>query len=239
MNVQDKIYNFLFHPLAQEHATPTKILAIITDLALSIITGGLFLVAFGIIQLKDCNIQPQKQATPTLTVAKKVIVPPNIMTPSSPAQKKAKTIKDKHTEQLKRFEAWAAQGTWQTFHDSHYDWWMFPITRDSAGQGDTYTLDSESIHILKNDPEFMQNYRRGIELVGRSWGWEVKKSQLIDNPSASQKWANWPVRLGKMADSMRLFGEETYLKSMKSYALQHTPYQAFEGWVKKALGISP
>ena len=236
MEIQDKIYTFLFHPLAEEHSTSIKILAVVTDIALSIFTGGLFLLALGMIQLKDRDIEIQRQSTPASTIAKKVLME-NAGVSISPAEKKAKTIKDKQAEQLKQFEAWAAKNDWQTFHASHYDWWMFPITRDSQGQGNTYTLDAESTRLLKNDPEFMQNFRRGVELVARSWGWEVKNSQLTDHPTADQKWANWPVRLGKMADSMKLFDQKDDLESMKNYAIQHTPYQSFEGWIKKALGI--
>lgn len=245
------LYDFLFHPLKEENTAAVKAGAIVTDLALTVLTGGFFLLVFLAIQLKDRNIKHMKDedvqsgddkvkktASGIFGESPPSPVNTSLLESASSADKlKALVVKNKQAEQLKSFEEWASKGQWKKFHDSHYDWWMFPITRASMGQGDTYAVNEKSIAILKNDPEFMTNYRRGIELVARSWGWEVALNAPTENPSSAQKWADWPVRLGKMADSMKLFGEDIYLVSMKNFTIHHTPYQFFPDWITKALDI--
>jgi hypothetical protein len=52
----ENLYNFFFHPLSSQHSKGVKVLAVSTVIALSILTGGIFAAAFGIIQLKDRKI---------------------------------------------------------------------------------------------------------------------------------------------------------------------------------------
>lgn len=49
-------------------------------------------------------------------------------------------IKNKQKEQLTQFEAWAAQGRWKKFHESHYDWWMFPVDEKTLTHGLVWTV---------------------------------------------------------------------------------------------------
>jgi hypothetical protein len=37
-----------------------------------------------------------------------------------------------HAAQIAKFEQWAAKNDWIMFHESHYDWWTFPIDRPSS-----------------------------------------------------------------------------------------------------------
>ncbi len=49
----NNVYNFFYHPLTKEHSRGIKILSIITIVALSILTAGLYLLAFAIVNLND------------------------------------------------------------------------------------------------------------------------------------------------------------------------------------------
>ena len=95
---------------------------------------------------------------------------------------------------------------------------MFPIDRPSA-YGVTWTVCDGDIFDLKQDAAFMQRYRRGIELVELSWGWDVVAASEIQNPQPGQSWHDWPVRLFKMALSARLFGEDAAFAALKKYAV--------------------
>lgn len=240
MKVRKSVYQFLFHPLAKKHSGVKKFLATISVIALSILTGGTFLVAFGIINLRDRNVTVGNKATKEARVAQKVL--PQKKTTShttitvkpAPTKSKIDTVKQKQAEQLKQFEQWTAKNEWGKFHLAHYDWWMFPINRSSQGRGMIYAVTSSDIQQLKQDPEFMKNYRRGVELVARAWGWDVNNCTPIQNPTSDQKWQNWPVRLGKMADSLRLFDEQDLRDSMRQYSV-HAEL-TLEYWVLEALG---
>ena len=120
---------------------------------------------------------------------------------------------------LTKFKEWAKQGKWRQFskHKHHYDWWMFPINRDSAGQGKKYTVYEEEIKALKQDEAWLKDYRLGAILVMQSWGWDVAKERLFDFPTKDQKWDDWEVRLGKMANSLLLFEQWDLHKSLRGY----------------------
>lgn len=127
-----------------------------------------------------------------------------------------KRLKEKHKEQLVAFENWANTGNWLSFHEAHFDWWMFPIDQPSR-LGLTYTLNQMDIDNLKKDPEFMKNYLRGVELLLRSWGWDLQEKALIQTPQEHQSWHNWPIRLSKCAQSLELFGCTEEYQSVVAY----------------------
>jgi hypothetical protein len=233
MSITNEIYQFLFHPWSDDHSPLTKVLATITDIALTALTAGIFAVVFAAVQWKDRKVTVVSPLTRASKKADKILG--TKIKEESKLSDKAKTVKKKQAWQLAQFERWADAGQWNNIHSAHYDWWMFPIDRSSAGQGSTYQVNKSNINQLKQDPEFMKNYRRGVELVAKAWGWDVIASQPIDSPTKDQKWQNWPVRLGKMADSLRLFGEEDLRASMRQYAL-HANLQ-LEGWILQALSL--
>ena len=232
MKIQD-VSQFIFHPWSNEHSLGKKIAATITDIALTILSAGLFLIPFIYFQ----NVKVVTPPTPASKVAQSVLKPEAQKTkPTSTLSPKAQQVKEKQAWQLKQFEQWAAKGQWDCIHRAHYDWWMYPINRSSAGQGSKYTVHSKEIAELKADPEFMRNYLRGVELGAKAWGWDIHAKKLVANPSKDQKWQNWNVRLGKMADSLSLFGQEDLRASMLAYAL-HAGLN-LEDWIWKALGLS-
>ncbi|MFT4552852.1 MAG: hypothetical protein ACI9S8_001484 [Chlamydiales bacterium] len=151
---------------------------------------------------------------------------------------KVDVLKRKHAKQLAQFEVWARANEWQNFETSHYDWWIFPISRDSAGQGSSYTVYKNEIAALKNDPEFMKNYRRGVDLVVKSWGWDLSQNLEVQNKQPSQRWIGYGVRLGKMADSLRLFGEKDLHARLQTFAYNCARPKNLEPWVKRNLNIA-
>ena len=128
------------------------------------------------------------------------------------------TIKTAQRDQLALFEAATERGRWKDIHDSHYDWWMFPVDSPSS-HGLKWSVYAGDIAELKQDPAFMQNYRRGVKLLMEAWGWDLDKQDFLTDPAPDQKWQNWPVRLYKAAYSLWLFGHETEFASLRKYAL--------------------
>ena len=135
---------------------------------------------------------------------------------------------------LNQFIAWAKAGDWQQFGPGfhHYDWWMFPIDRPSAGQGMKYTVYQQDIQALKHDSAFLKNYRLGAILLMQSWGWDIKHQKPYKNPNPGQTWRNHDVRLGKLGHSLILFEQWDLYDSLKHYVvhLKQTGHQ-LENWV--------
>ena len=132
---------------------------------------------------------------------------------------KALRNKTGHYGNLTKFKEWAKQGKWRQFsrHEHHYDWWMFPINRKSDRMGQAYAVYEEEIKALKQDKDWLEDYRLGAILVMQSWGWDVAKERLFDFPTKDQKWDKWEVRLGKMANSLLLFEQWDLHKSLREY----------------------
>ncbi len=128
-------------------------------------------------------------------------------------------IKTRQAVQLAQFERWATAGQWQSIHDHHYDWWMFPIDAPSS-YGFAWTVYEGDIAELKKDAAYLDRYLRGVTFLMRAWGWDVDKAEFIPNPQPDQKWQDWPIRLYKAAKSLTLFGYDAQFESLRSYA-QH------------------
>lgn len=128
----------------------------------------------------------------------------------------SENVKKKHALQIEQFEHWATERNWDKFHNSHYDWWTFPIDKPSR-LGYAYTVFDEEVEQLKSDPEFMRRYLRGVELLMLSWGWDLYGERMIDNADVDQMWHDWPIRLYKCGQSLKLFGCLDELSSVKKY----------------------
>lgn len=236
----DKVYDFFLLPLSERHSLVEKIFSSITVLALTVLTSGIYLIPLGIAYWKNRHVvvltpqnpnAPSNPLTPQTTKVEEV--KKNISEPTP----KIDEIKRAHHKQLQQFEEWAQKGDWKRFtpHYSHYDWWVFPIQRASS-LGTKYSVNDAEIQILKNDTDFMAKYRRGVELVLNSWGWDPIQNQEIPlgQKTPDQKWEGYGVRLGKMADSLYLFGEKELYSSVQKFS-QTCCYRAnvtpLEGWV--------
>jgi len=126
-------------------------------------------------------------------------------------------LKVAQANQLKKLEEWVLNNDWQKFQVSHFDWWMFPFSKPSQ-YGFAYTVYESEIQTLKQDPEFIKNYLRGVELVLLSWGWDLYKEEMVPEPALNQEWHNWPIRLYKCGMSLQEFGFETEFNSVRKYA---------------------
>ena len=127
-------------------------------------------------------------------------------------------LKAKQAFQLSLFEEWVEKKDWRQFHVSHYDWWMFPYSKPGR-LGYAYVVYESEIHDLKLDPDFIQNYLRGVELLLLSWGWNLQKENLITHPDIHQEWQHWPIRLYKCAFSLMEFGFSTEFNSVRKFAI--------------------
>lgn len=127
-------------------------------------------------------------------------------------------IKKKQREQLTLFRQWAQSGQWRRFHSEHYDWWMFPIDQPSA-YGKQWTVYEREIAALKQDSQYIDHYLEGVALLAASWGWDLQQRAFLPNPTPDQRWHDWPIRLHKAANSLRLFGFAAHFDSLREYAL--------------------
>ena len=118
---------------------------------------------------------------------------------------------------MEQFSLWADQGVWGEFHSNHYDWWAFPINQPSS-HGFLYSVTDEAAKRLREDSEFLKSLEESARLVLLSWGWSLDDFLEIQNPSADQKWAHWPIRLYKCYQSLRLFQLDTAADSVLAYA---------------------
>lgn len=148
---------------------------------------------------------------------------------------KAEFVKKVHKKQVEAFRKAAQEGRWERFdhRNSHYDWWAFPITRMSS-YNDLFSVTPDDIELLKKDLEFMKRFREGVKLVVNSWGWDLDKDGPIIDKKATQTWIGYEVRLGKMADSLNLFGEKELLHRLQNFARQH---DIKEEWVRANLQL--
>ena len=135
---------------------------------------------------------------------------------------------------LTKFKAWAEAGSWAQFgpRHNHYDWWMFPIDRATDQKKLAYSVYRQDIADLKADTAWLQDYRLGAILLMQAWGWDVKNQQRYDHPAPGQQWNNWPVRLGKMANSLILFEQWDLYASLAAYViLLRSEGVIFEDWI--------
>eukprot|EP01102_Stenamoeba_stenopodia_P020957 TRINITY_DN8329_c0_g1_i1.p1 TRINITY_DN8329_c0_g1~~TRINITY_DN8329_c0_g1_i1.p1 ORF type:complete len:178 (+),score=24.06 TRINITY_DN8329_c0_g1_i1:58-591(+) len=130
-------------------------------------------------------------------------------------------LKQQHRTQLKFFESWVSSGQWMKIHNAHFDWWMFPIDEKSASKGVKYTVSLEHVQKLKSDAEWMVAYRRGVEILLLSWGWNINHRTEVERSERDkkngQRWQHYPVRLYKCIKSLMLFRESDYVESIKQY----------------------
>ncbi len=259
-----RIHNFFFHPFNHKHAKPAKVLSAVTVVALSVLTGGLFAAAFVLVNWYDfwseLEVEPIKadpkvgkaakvlkksiqleSSSPAKTVIKKKEVPVRKIAAEQiqPKQTKAEHVKEAHKPQLQSFEKWAKANQWGKVHRAHYDWWMFPVERESSGYGDEYAVNTADVQALKADQEFMKNYRRGVVLVVQAWGWDLEQGKAIHPPAKGQRWTGYGVRLAKMSDSLRLFGETDLHQKLQKFFKEHCLTQKTRisdlNWLKKTL----
>ncbi len=153
-----------------------------------------------------------------------------------PVTAKVANLKRRQAEQLVIFEGYAQKHQWERFHTDHYDWWMFPVNRPSS-YGDQYNFSATELESLRNDPEFMASYRRGVQLVALSYGWDTTSSTPVPRIEKGQGWRHYGVRLGKMATSLQLLHEKGLFQSMQQFARLMVDPLKVDGWVIESLRL--
>ena len=105
---------------------------------------------------------------------------------------------EKHRQQIDELRSWAKREDWRSFDKAHFDWWTFPINEPSR-HGMLYALPSrDDAELLAALPEFIQPFRKGLELVARGWGWDLAQRRWVSARTRPAKWTGRAVRLYKM-----------------------------------------
>ncbi|MBI5346875.1 MAG: TIGR02452 family protein [Chlamydiae bacterium] len=165
---------------------------------------GISALAIGYILKRRESSQVESPTEKKIEEAPKEKVPNDI--------EKIALIKRKQKEDLKRLkEVVEKEGLPKIAAGAeHFDWWMFPIDRQSKTYDNLYQLSESEINILMKNDEFMDSYRQGIKLVATAWGWDVEKGKTL-KPG---QWSGYDIRLFKMALSLYLFKEHRLLKNL-------------------------
>eukprot|EP01006_Ploeotia_vitrea_P064631 TRINITY_DN88410_c0_g1_i1.p1 TRINITY_DN88410_c0_g1~~TRINITY_DN88410_c0_g1_i1.p1 ORF type:complete len:188 (-),score=18.43 TRINITY_DN88410_c0_g1_i1:61-624(-) len=127
-------------------------------------------------------------------------------------------IKTEQAKTLKKFIRRSGNAEWQAIHDDHFDWWMFPVDEVSSYQPKWVVYDQDIAELQKDD-EFMHNYMQGVTLACLAWGWDLHNCRVIEKRAKGQQWQKRPIRLYKIAKSLKLFGCVKEFLSVRHYAL--------------------
>ncbi|MFZ0566188.1 MAG: hypothetical protein WAM28_08400 [Chlamydiales bacterium] len=135
-----------------------------------------------------------------------------------------------HNEQIIQFRDWSQRGRWDWIRIAHFDWWMFPINRAATTNTRGPCIASpEVMQALKADARFMEEYREGIELVCRAYGYDANTGQrVVDFPSSL-----YIVRFGKMLSSLKWFGERELHRNVAAIVSSNSI--RLEDWVRNDL----
>ncbi len=92
---------------------------------------------------------------------------------------------------------------------------MFPTDHPSQVYGDRFVINEEDVERLLANPVFMRNYREGVVLVAKSWGWDLETG--ISHKTPTREWTGYQVRLGKMIHSLTLLKQDDLKKSLINF----------------------
>lgn len=68
------------------------------------------------------------------------------------------------------FAKWSKEKQWHRFADDlHFDWWQFPWSLNSAGQGTKFVLKYDDFVILLKNQKFITNYIQGFSILIESF----------------------------------------------------------------------
>ena len=141
-------------------------------------------------------------------------------------------LKKKQFETLVLMENFDKKKQWHQYRDGsgiHYDWWSFPVKNSSRSYGKAYALTDEAVEELKKDKVFIQRLQEAAILVCRAWGWDLVGQKLNNEPGC--QWTNYQVRLGKMAESLKLFDQQDLLNSLEVFT--QTKNMKLNSWITK------
>lgn len=157
---------------------------------------------------------------------------------ASQSSSKLEALKEKQVSELIKLRRCAKENNWAPLQShSHcdpfdpsfsidsislnyedFDCWMFPTDKKDLIYYTTYQLSPQDIASLKKDPIFMKNYREGMILIARSWGWDLKTGKPIENPHKDQKWTKFSEgRLINMFKSLYLFDQADLIDQLEVF----------------------
>jgi hypothetical protein len=155
----------------------------------------------------------------------------------------------KQHSQLNQFRIWQKNQQWHDLHNAHFDWWMYPLNRTSSGENGRYTVNNNHVEILKKNASFMRDYREGVEILLQAWGWDIQSHTMLSNPAAYQSWpkpemlngiwSNHKIRIGKVLDSLNLFGQNDLFREVQLFArdlIKDNKLQPFP-WVSSLINL--
>jgi len=122
-------------------------------------------------------------------------------------------------ETFDRFLRWTTESAWHKFHRAHYDWWAFPINRQSQ-HGYEYSVFEEEIAQLKTTPDYLDNLRELARLQMLAYGWDLDGCCSIAERGSNQRFEGGSrvARLEKCARSLQLFGLCDAFQSVQAFA---------------------
>lgn len=241
-------YNFFFHPLHNEHTQEVTALSLMTNLVLTVLSNGWYLLIVGAVHTRECVMTHEKANEATDAKAKRTfdkVFPPETRKTEDSDDKFVglQAFIDKHKDCLEKLKRHGEQGNWKhlqthTGHpDSLHDWYMYPIDRASRTYGEKYRVTSRYRMALQNNPEFMSDYRDGLILGAKSFGFDIVNGRDFDAPSL--KWRGHIIRLAKMLQSAREFGQKDLHDSLVDFVYAHHLDQEMRPWMRKYLRPIP
>jgi hypothetical protein len=235
-------YNFLFHPLHHSHTDDVKGCSILSNMALTAITGGWYLILFGGIHAREyvlLNLQMQNTSdAKTASTFKKVF-----KLDDKPIQFSHEdfigtlALKKEQRTLLQRLLKYASRNEWEHLQKitykkkTRFDDVAFPTADSSIENSDKYRLTPFNIEMLKNDEEWMENYREIVTLVAQSYGWDLKNS--LDISDAAHHWRPYAKssceRLGQMLKSLKEFGHpvKDLYETLRKFASLYDTFAEF------------
>ncbi len=231
-------YNFLFHPLHEEHQDEVKGISIVTNVLLTVFSSGLYLLVVGAVHAYEW--MSGNEASPADGKAKEVFdkhFPLASRTKTSyPDFVGIPALKQKHREYLKQLTGLAHEAEkkpilWRHFQRrtsdpiSQFDAVMLPTSEPSDKHGDQYRLSKGDLDILKSDPQFMKSYRKGIVVIGKGLC-AVDLEKVHDLTSDQQRYTGNSTRLKLMLQSLTEFGvkdlHENLVAFIRSYEIEES-----------------
>ena len=104
------------------------------------------------------------------------------------------------TLQSTLFKDWIVASMWNNFGpDEHFDWWAFPLDRDSNAHGDVFNV-SPAFDELANNPLFLGAVLENAQHLAFGWGWDLGTSTIIANRAH-----RYGIRISKCGESLGLW----------------------------------
>jgi len=137
----------------------------------------------------------------------------------------------RNSEQHQKFAEWTAGKDWKQFHNSHFDWWAFPIDEMSNTYGQQFAIPPETITKLRADRDFQKKLSDNLTNAARAYGWDIAEKKWIGDDIRDESQVPGPlsqIRLYKMARSALVLGHCSHFRSLQRMYDNLTSF----GWYK-------